>query len=66
MGAAKRARNDPDPGIGALPCAVCGHASSGWVYTTTVDEDGHDVLDAYSACDAHRLVQLAREDSQAS
>jgi hypothetical protein len=65
MGAAKRARRDPEPGIGTLPCAICGQASSGWVYTTSTDDEGHDLLDAYSACDAHRLVQM-RADSQAS
>ncbi len=66
MGPAKRARINSDPGIGTLPCAVCGRPSSGWVSTTTVDEGGHDVVDAYSACDTHRLVQLGREDSRAS
>jgi len=66
MRAANRAQTDPDPELARIPCSVCGKPSAGWVYSDMTDDEGHDVVEAYSACEAHRLEVLLGVDSQAS
>ena len=65
MPAAHRSLHDPEPGLAGLPCGVCGQASVGWVYTHLTDDEGNDVIEAYSACDAHRLELVAESEIQA-
>lgn len=66
MRAANREPTDPDQGLSRVPCSVCGQPSAGWVYSTMTDDQGHDVVEAYSACEAHRLEVIQGTDSQAS
>lgn len=66
MTTANRSPHDPEPGLAGLPCGVCGQPSVGWTYTTLTDDEGHDVIEAYSACDAHRLELLGESETQAS
>lgn len=66
MPAANRSSHNPEPGLAGLPCGVCGQPSVGWVYSTLTDDEGNDVIEAYSACDAHRLELVAQSEIQAS
>lgn len=66
MAAAIRPSHDPEPGLADLPCGVCGQPSVGWVYSNLTDDEGNDVIEAYSACDAHRLELVPQSEIQAS
>lgn len=66
MTAAIRSSHDPQLGLADLPCGVCGQPSVGWVYATLTDDEGNDVIEAYSACDAHRLELVAQSETRAS
>ena len=55
MGAANREPHESEQRLAGLPCSICGQPSVGWVYSTVTDDEGQDVIEAYSACDVHRL-----------
>jgi hypothetical protein len=62
MRAANREPRESGQGLRGLPCSVCGKPSVGWVYSTTTDVNGQDAIEAYSACDAHRLERVRPTD----
>ncbi len=62
MGAANREPHESEQGLAGLPCSICGQPSVGWVYSTVTDEEGQDTIEAYSACDVHRLEVVQPSD----
>lgn len=66
MRTTSRARRDPEQGLAGLRCSICGHPSSGWVCAETIDDQGQDLIEAYSACDLHCLEPIGHTSSEAS
>jgi len=62
MRAARHERRESAEGLAGLPCSTCGQPSVGWVYSTTTDVNGQDAIEAYSACDPHRLELVRPTD----
>jgi hypothetical protein len=63
MEAAKPQPPDPQQGLASLPCSVCGQPTTGWIYYSTTDDDGNDVVEGFSACAAHLPQNVESEAS---
>lgn len=57
----RSSQRQPRPELSGFACGVCGAPSSEWLYVTSVDDEGRDVIEGFAVCDAH-----ARQPSKAA